>query len=48
MKEITCESEGCDQIAELLDPFDNKLCSVCVGDAVGHGEYMYEECESLS
>ena len=42
-----CESGGCRQIAEFIDPMDNKLCSDCIQRDVETGEYSWDECEAI-
>jgi len=43
-----CEGVGCIQIAEFIDPFDNKLCSDCINQDVETAEYNWDECEAIT
>ena len=42
-----CEAEGCNQYSEFRDPMGNKLCSDCIQQEVGCGDYTWDECEVL-
>jgi hypothetical protein len=47
MKKKICESSGCLQIAEYLDPMENNICSDCAQSGVETGEFTWEECEPV-
>jgi len=44
---MKCENQGCENDAEILDEFDNKICETCMDQEIGEGNAEPEEFERI-